>query len=553
MIDVDWSLCSTTPKQHQKEGVHVLCTPTEPHLGRTVPNVFLLADEVGCGKSKQVVDAAHVLHQRAGLELVIVLAPAFARRVWASPNPIIGEVAKHSWPSVPYALRQYSVLDPDLGKHKNLTSNVPLEQLATGKPFIRWLISNYEFMRRKERLGALLAYAAKRRFWLVCDEAWSLTHHTTAQFKATEKLRQYATWVTLLNGSSDDSPLGLYAQFRLMDRSILETRIRQKSGRMGWSGFTPFRARYAILKPNVSFPLILDWQNLEELREKTAPYILKRKTRDSWNLPPVLPAIKIHAPLDDDSWRLYKEMRDEMVAWLKGKDGKLEVSMANQAIVKTLRLLQITSGFIGGVQESNLSAKDDELADDPFALDFEPGEEAEKVVKEIGRAKLDALMDWFSRLQPDPERTLIWCHFRKEIERTAADFERAFNRPMYLLYGQQKEREREAAIEALNPDFTPPTKVGVVGQPQAGGAALNFSGCALAIRLSRAGSLRVFRQAAGRIERPGQRNPMQFVDVVATGPKGQKTIDHHILEGLMNDIEIANWLSATWRTKLMEE
>jgi hypothetical protein len=63
-------------------------------------------------------------------------------------------------------------------------------------------------------------------------------------------------------------------------------------------------------------PEITGWQNLEELRDNIAPYVLNRKTEDCWDLPPVLDPITIEVKLTDETWRIYKQMRDEMVAWI---------------------------------------------------------------------------------------------------------------------------------------------------------------------------------------------------------------------------------------------
>ena len=67
-----------------------------------------------------------------------------------------------------------------------------------------------------------------------------------------------------------------------------------------------------------------------------------------WVKSPMLPPITVEARLSDSNWKLYRSMRDDMVTWL----GK-EVSVSRQAIVKMLRLCQITSGFLGGLEEMN--------------------------------------------------------------------------------------------------------------------------------------------------------------------------------------------------------
>jgi hypothetical protein len=145
-----------------------------------------------------------------------------------------------------------------------------------------------------------------------------------------------------------------------------------------------------------------------------------------------------------------------------------------------------------------------------------------------------------------------------EIERAAAAFDpmskhRHLARRMHVLYGGQSRFDREEAIAALNPAIDVDEPTGVVGTPAAGGAGLNLAGASLAINLSHDFNLRVFLQSRGRIDRLGQKHPIRYVDVVATGPKGQRTIDHHILAALRGKEDIAAWTAATWRKRLIEE
>lgn len=517
MIEIDWARCATTPKEHQKDGVRAL-------LQRLY---FMLAHEVGAGKSKIVIDTNQILWEAGLIDTVVVACPAFARGVWGNPDPALGEIAKHGWPSVANHVREYSVR----------LSKLPKDHDRSG---LNWVITNYEFIRRDERLGPLLTYLANRRYILVCDESWALKDCHTDQWKAVNKIRSMAARVVLLNGTPiADTPLDLFAQMRLLHKDIL-----------GFKYFSHFRARYAILKANTSFPMITGWQNLEELREKVAPHVITKKTRECFDLPPVLDPILIEAKLTEDNWRLYRGMRDEMVAWLSLPDvegGVAQASIVKQAIVKSMRLAQITSGFIGGVQDIDLSGD---------FLDFTE-QHAEVTTgmtvlppRAIGTEKLDALIAWLARVEP-PARILVWCRFRLEVERTAAAL--SAQRRMFMLYGSQRTDEREAAVAALNPAIPQTELVGVVGNPLAGGAALNLAGASLAVNLSHDTKLRVFLQARGRIDRPGQTQPIRYVDVVATGPKGQRTIDHHVLAALRSKQDVATWTAATWKSKLMEE
>ena len=75
---------------------------------------------------------------------------------------------------------------------------------------------------------------------------------------------------------------------------------------------------------------------------------------------------------------------------------------------------------------------------------------------------------------------------------------------------------------------------------------------AIAIYLSNGPRLIERTQSWGRIDRPGATSPMTLVDVIATGPKGQKTIDHSILKALRGKQDMANWSVNEWRRILAE-
>lgn len=485
-------LARTVPRAHQIEGVQFLCT--HPFA--------LLADEVGAGKTKQVVDTACVLQQAGLIDGVVTTVPNFARGVWGNPDPAIGEIAKHGWESLGQVVREYSVRFPALRPWQDGSLN--------------WLVTNYEFFRRPERLKPLLAFLKGKRFLLACDEAWALADHRTDQWKATHKIRQLAARVIELNGTPvGDNPLDLYAQMLLLDPSIL-----------GIKYWTAFRARYALLKPNVNYPQVIGWQNLEELRAKVEPHVIRRLTRDCFDLPEILEPVTIEAPLTAENWARYKAMRDEMIVWLETAD---KVSIASQAIVKSTRLRQMTSGILGGLQAAGGS--------DP-TTEF------------IGTEKQDSVLSWLHH-NGRPERLLLWSVFRPEAERLAERFGTMCE--THLMYGGNSPAEREACERALSPFVDRTEPVVVVALQQAGAASMNFAGASLAITVSQHPSLRVYAQARGRIDRPGQRNGIRYVDVVATGPQGQRTIDHHTTAALRNKEDIAQWTAATWRRKLTEE
>lgn len=545
-----------THREHQLSGVELLLADEDPtrtatHAGvtyrRDIPGVFALLDEVGCGKTKICVDAAQILFLQKRIDTVLALTPGFARSTWAAEDPLLGEVAKHAWTNVPNVVHEF---------HGNYTD---LDLTASG---LHWIVSNYEFIRRDDRRDALIRLLRGRRTWMIVDESWCIKGNSDQTRACLMIRRKRADRATILNGTplSDGKPQDLYHQFAFLDPGII-----------GAKNNTHFKARY-LVTGGFAGKTVVGYQNLEELNARVAPYVRSMKTRDCWDLPPMLDPITIEAPLSQDLWKIYREMRDEMVAWLGG-----QASVSKQAITKALRLSQITSGFLGGLED--VDADDDEelslLAGEPTKAVVPswlrqatglpsalpgPGpfgvarpvvnNPGGPVTKEIGREKLDAYLDWL-KAYGVPHKPITWCRFKPELIRTSSELKKLYPQVLQLRGGQTPdERARVKHFLAPGGDPAPGAVVGITGT---GAASLNFSAARVMVFLSHDPALIKRTQAIGRVERPGQTGPMLLVDVVATGPKGQRTIDHHTLKALRGKDDMARWSVNRWRQVLQEE
>lgn len=481
----------------------------------------MLADEVGAGKTKQVIDASQVRYIRGDTDTMLVVTPGYARSTWAEPDPALGEVAMHAWQRVPNVIHEY---------HGNYT-DLELDDTA-----LHWVVTNYEFIRRDDRLAQLLKILKGREVWQVCDESWAIKGHSD-QTRACAMLRnKRAKHITLLNGTplSDGKPQDLYYPMQMLHTSIL-----------GVKNKAHFKSKYMIMDGNHR---VVDYQNLDDLNARVAPHVLSRRTRDCWDLPPMLEPITVEVKLSKETWALYCQMRDDLVAWLG-----TESSVAKQAIVKTLRLAQICAGYLGGIEQV-AAVQPGAFGPRPNWLPFGgPATPAPAlapnvgpVTREISREKLDGFLDWM-RQQPAPDRMIVWCRFKRELERAATAMAEFYPQVEKLTGGQTPD-ERRAAKMLLAPSSV--AKGAVVGNTKAGGASLNYAGASLMVFMSNGPALIERTQAIGRIERPGQQGPMRIVDVVATGPKGQKTVDHHIIKALRQKDDMARWTVDQWRTAL---
>src|SRR5262245_52660689 len=134
------------PYQHQITGVEKLLK---------VPTVALF-DEMGVGKSKQVLDASTILWHEQKVQLVVVVCPAFLKRNWYHPD--YGEIQKQVW-------------TPHVVYHFHNKGLVPVYETTKVKPRLAFVVTNYEYLRQKKAQEALAAIIKPRRTSLVLDES----------------------------------------------------------------------------------------------------------------------------------------------------------------------------------------------------------------------------------------------------------------------------------------------------------------------------------------------------------------------------------------------
>jgi len=494
---------SSPIKAHAKIGVEALVT--HPY--------FALFDEMGAMKTAQTIVATQFLYEADTIDRVIVITPASVRGVWFDPE--LGELKKHLWLDVPNKISEF---------HAKIRQ---WEHGPKSPNSLRWIVTNYEFIGRSaKRLNELLLYCGPKTL-LVLDESIAVKSPTALQTKACVKLRKYCGRIVLLNGTPiANNPIDMLSQGNIMHPSILDCK---------WVG--QFRDRYAVMASNTRFPLIVKWKNLEDLQQRFAPYVLRRLKSECLDLPEKLPAVTLTATLTPTLWKTYKAMRDNMVAWLNSTDA----SLAEQAAIRALRLAQITSGFLGGVEEV---LEDDAPRDAPL-----------RTTTEIGREKLNVILDFFATgLQADPNlKLLVWGRFRAEVLRMIAEVRALYpDLAVGAIMGGQNKTDRDAALRLLDPRTAPTGPVFVGGTYGTGSLGLNLTACHTVVNGSMDFSLYKFLQSADRVHRPGQVNAVSYFDVIAVGPDGQKTIDHAVVKALREKHDVAEWTTRMWLNALSD-
>lgn len=500
----------TPPFQHQLVGIERLVNHDN----------FGLFDEPGAGKSKQVIDAACVLSAEGRIDAVLVVAPASVRNVWLDPE--FGEIQKHCW-------RTWAACEFHAKGLRLVACNM------RENPELSFVVTNFEFIRQQRHRERLLSLIGKKKFMMVLDEASFIKNHRAAQAKACLDLGQYATRRVILNGTPiANNPGDLWPQLQFLSPKILPFR-----------NFYAFRAQYAVLG-GWQGRQVVKWINLDDLQTRVAPHVIRREKKDCLDLPPKL-YTTLEVKLSNSSWELYKSMRDECVAFIDQNP-----SLAAQAGVKVMRLAQITSGFLGGFDDQNhvVNGQLDSLAQGEM-ITYETVQKP-LAIKHVGDEKLDCLRGWLeARLAENPDVKLIcWCRFRYQLERVWAEMKTLL--PTYRLYGGQSRQDREEAVKRFSSTGDKGSALLCANQ-QAGGFGLNLITASEVVYLSNDFSLLSRDQSENRAHRPGQTRNVTYLDILATGPQNQRTVDHAILKAIRTKNELARWTASAWRDVLLEE
>jgi SNF2 family DNA or RNA helicase len=427
----------------------------------------LLAMGMGTGKSKVTID----LNVNRGWPVTLILCPKSVLGVWRREHD------RH-WPVDEQDL---AVLVLDKGTCKAKAERLD-KFMRLNNSTVKVAVANYDAAWR-EPLGDALLQAGF--FAAVGDEL----HRAKAPGGKASRWMQKLGRVTkrrlgLTGTPMPHSPLDLYAQFRFLDPSIFGT------------SFTRFRSRYAINNP--MFPSqIRQWINQEELTEKFESITYQCKSDDVLDLPDCIHETR-YCQLEPKTQRVYHDLEKEFIAEVEAGT----VTVAN-ALTKSLRLRQVTSGFVGGRDENDT-----------------------EFIQELGAEKRQLLADL---LEDIGEPCVVFCEFRHDLDTVEAVCKSLGRR-----YGELSGRRRDA----INDHAEMSGDVDVAGvQTQAGGVGIDLTRACYGVWFNLPWSLGNHQQAIARLHRPGQSRCTRFYTLMAEG-----TVDELVYKALERREEVVNYI-----------
>jgi SNF2 family DNA or RNA helicase len=357
------------------------------------------------------------------------------------------------------------------------------------------VITNYEALLMTELHDRLVRWAPQV---IVADESHKIKDISAKRTKKAIELADIAAYRYILSGTPVlNSPLDLFSQFRFLDGGELFTR-----------NFFVFRAKYFFNRADFmpahikSYP---DWRirtgALEEISKMIAPYSMSVKKKDCMDLPPMVRQT-YRVEMLPAQQKAYNEMRKNLITFFKEN-----ACTAQIALTKTLRLMQICSGFI----------KDEQGNEHTFV-------ESDKI-----KGLRDLLQSICS--SDSTNKVIIWAVFKnnfKQIAQVCNGLEIEY----VELHGDVNENLRQANIDAFNNNKQ--IKV-LIGHPGSGGIGVNLTAANYCIFYSRDFSLEHDLQAEARNYRGGSEihEKVTRIDLVC-----KDTIDELVVKRLADKEDV---------------
>ncbi|MFY7842753.1 MAG: SNF2-related protein [Rhabdochlamydiaceae bacterium] len=406
----------------------------------------ILADDMGLGKTLQSI-VAMTQHQSVAQHPSLIVCPTSLLYNWKEElNKFNGELKGMVIDGVPSARKK---------------------MIESGENY-DVIITSYTLLQKDVDL-----YKNKQFSYLVLDEAQHIKNRSTRNAKSVKQIP--SEHKLILSGTPIENSLDeLWSLFDFLMPGFL-------------GSYDRFLEKY-IRPSGVQLT-----KNLDYLRKKIAPFILRRMKADVLDDLPPISEIVYHCQLSDVQMALYKSYaesaRDELVK-LVNKEGFDRVQI--HVLATLTRLKQICC-------HPAIFAKDEVIAGDS--------------------AKYDMLMELLQNLIDSKHKTVIFSQYTKMLQIISSELEQKGVRFLYL---DGSSKNRLDLVKEFNED----NQIAVfLVSLKAGGTGLNLVGADTVIHYDMWWNPAVENQATDRVHRMGQKKSVSAYKLITLG-----TIEEKIAE-----------------------
>jgi SNF2 family DNA or RNA helicase len=460
----------TKPYAHQEEALQ------KSHDKKN----FAYFMEMGCGKSKVLIDNIYWLWQQKEIDTAIVVAPKGVYMNWKN-----NEIPIHLPDDI----------DADIYLWKASCTKNEKKKLSEGvtkRDKFRILLMNVESFVTKKAPVFLESFTHRSEFLLAIDESTTIKNVKAKRTKSIMKFGENAKYKRILTGSPiTQSPLDLYSQCAFLNKRLL-----------GYDSYWSFQGRFAIIKQqrmgSMSFNQVVGYKNLEELTQKLKLFAHRTTKKEALDLPDKIYTTR-QVDLTSTQIDQYMSMKKTSVIYLEDGD----MVSAPEVMTRLLRLQQLLCGYL--------------VNDDGETI-------------ELANNRIKVMMEVIEEMDG---KIIIWSRFRHDIKKIKNELCKTYGSgSVVTYYGDTSQEDRDSAIH--NFQTNPETRF-FVSNAQTGGRGITLTAASNVIYYSNDFNLESRKQSEDRCHRIGQHKPVLYVDLVCPN-----TVDVHIVKSLLQKDKIAN-------------
>jgi len=362
-------------------------------------------------------------------------------------------------------------------------------------------ITNYESLIMADLYKQILKWEPEI---IVVDESHVCKERSSRRTKLVTKLADRAKHRLLLSGTPiGNGAMDIFSQFRILDR-----------GETFGTSFIQFRANYfydanANMPRQTYFP---NWKPREDTYERLNAKIRAKsmviRKEDCLTLPPLV-VKDVYVELSAAQRKAHDEMKRHLITYVEG-----DACVANLALTKALRLMQIVSGF------ANVEVQEDD------------GTKTKSTVRFKDDPRAVALRDLLAEITTHA-KCLVWAVWQENYDTIRAVCDEL--KIQYVeIHGDVSAANKQKAVDAFreNPDI----KV-CFGHPGSGGVGVDMIAASYSIFYSRNFSMIQYLQAQARNYRGGSgvHERITQINLLAAG-----TIDERVAKMLTEKTNISD-------------
>ena len=416
------------------------------HQIKNVQNVLQnktwgIFDDMGTGKSYSAIEVLNQIYETQGQCKTLIVCPCSVIEVW------------------PYQFQKHSRIQFDIYAPTNLS--VP-KKAGHIKRFLHpkmICVLNYEAIWR-----APLAQILTSIKWdcIFLDESHRISAPGSKVSWFCKSLQ--ANYKVLLTGTPLRTPLSIYAQYRFLNPKIFG------------KSFNAFKTYYANEINMGTFKKVVSYKNLDDLYKRIYCCASRVKRENVLELPAVTNVI-LKSTMPKEMQKVYNELHEDLIAqWEQG------IVSASNALVKALRLQQLTGGYI------RFDDGTDFIMDSP---------------------KHDQLKDLLEDL-PEDEPFVVFCRYTNEIQRIK-EF-KITDRTFAELSGHMNQLQEWQAGKYNT----------LVVQIRSGGVGIDMTRSCYAAYLSTGYDPLDYQQSMARLDRQGQNRPVTLYHLMVADTIDEK-------------------------------